>query len=65
MSNRYVSSVTRSVVRNHIDQRPQVMALLFRVGALDSWLSAERLLCGPDFRSPNFRCCWRVSVRPA
>jgi hypothetical protein len=32
-------------------------------GALDSWLSRERLLCGADFRSLKFRSwpgaeCW-------
>ena len=56
MSNGRVSPVSGSVVRNHVDQHPQVMALLFPVVALDSWLSPGRLLCGADFRSLNFRC---------
>jgi hypothetical protein len=33
-------------------------------GALDSWLSRERLLCGADFRSLKFRSWPKPAVAP-
>jgi len=34
-------------------------------GALDSWLSRERLLCGADFRSLKFRSWPTAAVAPS